>query len=80
MKLQMRLKTKGQSMVIIGILIGTGVLIGLVALAFDGGSAMLQRRNMQNGADSASLGTAKMLAAPERRHFEGRSPEGSRLS
>jgi Flp pilus assembly protein TadG len=62
-KLQMRLKAKGQSMVIIGILIGTGVLIGLVALAFDGGSAMLQRRNMQNGADSASLGTAKMLAA-----------------
>src|SRR5690349_21251304 len=58
-----RRKAKGQSMVILGVLVATGVLIGLVALAFDGGSALLQRRNMQNGADAAAMGTAKMLAA-----------------
>lgn len=42
-------------MVIVGILLGLGVLIGLVAIAVDGGSALLQKRVMQNGADAGSL-------------------------
>jgi Flp pilus assembly protein TadG len=63
LKSVMRRKVKGQTLVIVGLLVGSGVLLGLVALAFDGGSALLQRRAMQNGADAASLGTAKMLAA-----------------
>src|SRR4030095_7295970 len=63
MEPRMRRKVKGQSLIIVAVLIATGVLIGMVAVAFDGGSALLQRRNMQNGADAASVGTAKMLAA-----------------
>ena len=44
----MRKKAKGQTMAIIGLVLALGVLIGLVAIAVDGGSALLQRRNMQN--------------------------------
>jgi hypothetical protein len=49
-------------MVFVAILVGAGVLMGFVALAVDGGNALLQRRNMQNAADAASLGAAKILA------------------
>src|SRR5438876_238368 len=54
-------KAKGQSLVLVGLLVGLGVLIGFVAIATDGGSSLLQRRNMQNGADSAALGAAQLL-------------------
>jgi hypothetical protein len=49
-------------MVLVAVLVGTGVLFGFVALAVDGGSALLQRRTMQNAADAAALGAAKVLA------------------
>src|SRR5438034_4138560 len=58
----LRARAKGQTMILIGLLVGFGVLVGFVALAVDGGSALLQRRNMQNGADGAALGVAKTLA------------------
>src|SRR5438045_6066420 len=56
-------KLRGQSLVLVGLLVGLGVLIGSVAIATDGGSALLQKRNMQNGADAAALGAAQLLAA-----------------
>src|SRR5439155_10966001 len=54
---------RGQAMVFVGLLVRLGVLTGFVAIATDGGSALLQRRNMQNGADAAALGAAQTLAA-----------------
>src|SRR5947207_8868200 len=54
---------RGQAMVFVGLLVGLGVLTGFVAIATDGGSALLQRRTMQNGADAAALGAAQTLAA-----------------
>src|SRR5688572_5524497 len=50
----LRSAVRGQTMVVVGLLLGLGVLIGLVAIAFDGGSALLQRRAMQNGADAGA--------------------------
>ncbi len=58
----LRASVKGQVMIFVSILVGTGVLMGLVALAVDGGSALLQRRVMQNAADAAALGSARLLA------------------
>jgi hypothetical protein len=63
MKRLLRARSRGQAVIFIAVLLGTGVLMGFVALAVDGGGALLQRRNMQNGADAAALGVAKMLAA-----------------
>src|SRR5438067_7324801 len=59
----LRARAKGQTLVFVGLLVAFGVLIGFVALAADGGSALLQRRNMQNGADAAALGAAQSLGA-----------------
>src|SRR5436309_6932393 len=59
----LRARARGQAMVFVGLLVGLGVLVGFVAIATDGGSALLQRRNMQNGADAAALGVAQTLAA-----------------
>src|SRR5438094_8696404 len=56
-------RAKGQTLVFVGLLVAFGVLMGFVALAADGGSALLQRRNMQNGADAAALGAVQSLAA-----------------
>src|SRR5438270_1361181 len=56
-------RARGQTMVFVGLLVGLGVLTGFVALAADGGSALLQRRNMQNGADAAALGAVQTLGA-----------------
>jgi hypothetical protein len=56
-----RKRVKGQTMQVVALLFGLGVLIGLVAIAFDGGSALLQRRTMQNSADSATLAGIKIM-------------------
>src|SRR5438128_2971163 len=56
-------RARGQAMVFVGLLVGLGVLTGFVAIATDGGSALLQRRNMQNGADAAALIASQTLAA-----------------
>lgn len=61
-KIHLRARAKGQSLAIIGIILATGVLIGLVAIAFDGGSALLQRRTMQNGADAGVLAGGDFLS------------------
>jgi Flp pilus assembly protein TadG len=50
---------RGQSLVVVALC--ALVLIALVALAIDGGSALYQRRNMQNGADAASLAVVDMM-------------------
>src|SRR5262245_11717635 len=59
----LRHRARGQAVVLVSLVVGFGVLLGFVALAVDGGSALLQRRNMQNGADGAALAVAKNLAA-----------------
>ena len=59
----LRRRAKGQTLVLVGLLVALGVLLGLVALAADGGNALLQRRNMQNGADASTLGVVQRLAA-----------------
>jgi hypothetical protein len=51
----------GQTIVIVAL--AMLVLIALVGLAVDGGSALLQRRNMQNAADAGALGAAQMMQA-----------------
>lgn len=58
----MRRSVKGQTIVFVALLLGLGVLIGLVAIAFDGGSALLQRRAMQNGADAGSQAGVDYMA------------------
>jgi hypothetical protein len=50
-------------MVIVGVLLGLGVLIGLVAIAVDGGSALLQRRVQQNAADAGVLAGINLMAS-----------------
>ncbi len=49
-------KTKGQALILIAI--AMAVLIGMTALAVDGGSAYLDRRSAQNAADTAALAAA----------------------
>jgi hypothetical protein len=55
-------KAKGQAVEAIALLLALGVLIGLVALAFDGGSALLQRRTQENGAQAGALAGVDIMA------------------
>ncbi len=50
---------RGQTLVIVALSIL--VLLGFVALGIDGGSALLQRRHMQDGADAAALGAIRLM-------------------
>lgn len=56
-----RRRVKGQTMPIVGMLLGLGVLIGLVAIAFDGGSALLQRRTQQNASEAGALAGVRLM-------------------
>lgn len=56
-----RARKSGQSVMIVAVLVAFGVLIGFVALAFDGGSALLQRRTQQNAAEAGALAGIKMM-------------------
>jgi hypothetical protein len=56
-----RKRAKGQTMALVGILLALGVLVGLVAIAFDGGSALLQRRVMQNSAQAGALAGGDLM-------------------
>src|SRR5688572_12038449 len=58
----LRRSAKGQTLAIVALVLGLGVLIGLVAVAFDGGSALLQRRAMQNGADAGAQAGVDYMA------------------
>ncbi len=53
-------KTKGQALILIAV--AMAVLIGMTALAVDGGSAYLDRRSAQNAADTAALAAAFAIA------------------
>ena len=48
-------------MQVFALLLGLGVIIGLLAIAFDGGSSLLQRRTMQNGAESGAMGGINLM-------------------
>src|SRR6266487_1247004 len=56
-----RAHKRGQSVVIVAMLVAFGVLIGFLALAFDGGSALLQRRTQQNAAEAGALAGIKLM-------------------
>src|SRR6476620_6201734 len=74
----LRVRTRGQSIAIVGLLVATGVLIGLVALAFDGGSALLQRRAMQNAAEAGAVAGIQMMSSPGSVLGSCSSPPGCR--
>ncbi len=50
---------RGQTLIIVAL--SLLVLLGFVALGIDGGSALLQRRHVQDGADAAALGVINLL-------------------
>ena len=50
---------QGQSIVLLALLLV--VLVGLAALAIDGGNAFVRRRNAQNAADAAALGATQYV-------------------
>lgn len=58
----LRARHKGQTMVVVAVLLGLGVLIGLVAIAVDGGSVLLQKRVQQNAADAGVLAGIDLMA------------------
>src|SRR5438874_7911918 len=54
-------KQSGQAVVIVAVAVL--VLAGILALALDGGSIYLDKRQLQNAADSAALAGAELLMA-----------------
>src|SRR5436190_10737700 len=54
-------RKSGQATMIVAMLVAFGVLLGFVALAFDGGSALLQRRTQQNAAESGALAGIQLM-------------------
>ena len=57
-------RQKGQTLVLVALMMV--VLLGMVALALDGGHAYLERRQMQTAADAGALAAVKALCAGER--------------
>jgi hypothetical protein len=53
---------RGGVAVVFAILLGSGVLLGMLALVVDVGRIYVERNEVQNGADSAALGVAKACA------------------
>ena len=49
----------GAVAMLVAMLLGTGVLLGLAAITMDTGSLLYERRQLQNGADAASLALAQ---------------------
>jgi len=62
-----RSRESGAVASIVAILFGTGVLLGLGALVLDTGSLLYERRQLQNGADAASLSLARNCAKTQAR-------------
>ena len=65
-------KKKGQSLVLIALMMVA--ILGMIALAIDGGTLWGQRRFMQNGADSAALGGATLLGNSVAAYPAGEAP------
>jgi hypothetical protein len=57
-----RRAVKGQTVIIVALC--ALALLAFVALAVDGGSTLLQRRTMQNGADAGALAAVQAMTAP----------------
>ena len=53
---------KGAVALIVSVLFGSGVLLGSAALTIDVGNLNAERRQVQNGADAASLAAARLCA------------------
>jgi Flp pilus assembly protein TadG len=54
---------RGGAAAIVAVLLGGGVLLGASALTLDVGSIMLERRQLQNGADAAAVALASTCAS-----------------
>src|SRR4029450_2782815 len=52
----------GAVAVIVSVLVGTGVILGTLALSVDIGAIMSERRELQNGADASSRALAQLCA------------------
>jgi Flp pilus assembly protein TadG len=57
-----RSRENGAIAAIVGIFLGTGVLLGVGALVIDTGSLLYERRQLQSGADAAALSIAQSCA------------------
>jgi Flp pilus assembly protein TadG len=57
-----RNREKGAVATIVTVLLAGGVMMGMLALSVDIGSIMNERRQLQNGADAASMALAQMCA------------------
>lgn len=55
-------RDRGAVTALVAILLSTGVIVGMLALVVDVGSMMWERRQLQNGADAASLALAQDCA------------------
>ena len=56
---RLRHSERGASATIVAVLFGGGVLLGASALSMDVGSIMWERRQLQNGADAATMALAQ---------------------
>lgn len=59
---RLRGRDTGAIATIVAVVFGFGVILGCAALTFDSGSLMWERRQLQNGADAASLAAARVCA------------------
>ncbi|WP_185746022.1 Tad domain-containing protein [Oryzihumus leptocrescens] len=59
---RLRGRDAGAVATLVAIMLGTGVILGCAALTIDTGSLLWERRQLQNGADAASLSAAKSCA------------------
>lgn len=57
-----RTSERGASATIVGILLAVGVIFGAAALSIDMGALMVERRELQNGADAGALSLASSCA------------------
>ena len=55
-------RESGAVATLVAIMLGTGVILGCAALTIDTGSLLWERRQLQNGADAASLAAAQACA------------------
>ena len=55
-------RDRGAAAVLVTVLLAGGVIMGMLALSVDVGTLMLERRQLQNGADATSLALASSNA------------------
>lgn len=59
-----RRRDRGAVAILVALLLGSGVLFGMAALAIDVGNLYAERAQLLNGADAAALNVARVCASP----------------